>query len=544
MMLKQLIRQFFSNKCQLTSLRLDIADDNSPVNIHQCLVLSSHPVSNSISSRMQRCCLTLRHLYVCLKYTCFLEHLIEHIPNIERLSVTFKPRIDFGSRSKSSIEKLIKSHGNWFEKVPKLNYFTLKTFAKKDLEFAYLKWMLNNLNHIKKFNLHLQIYRMYSSSDILIREHVVDANFIRQYCLPDIIINLADFQFYIVSECQLLSSNIEQIKNSFQVHQFFNDHQWTNVTCFYDSLMSYQHLSSSNVKTLQFMNGLHFHASIFSWPHLQDISIDLHPSLYLLLEKFDEMYPNVSHIKVYTECYRDMDQSDLAVSLRVPFEIGQRKVTDIQLRNVTRLDLGFCQSPMIKSRNTPLDINKARAKIFAQLISMPIQLKYLLVEKIEWLYHIIQYASDELKQNALRSVRCADFGIPSCHYGCNESIHTGKNLMPFLTTHMPHLQTLHLWRPDDFPWTSIRPGIKPACFKYVNVSRWIESLQTSESIAEHTNVFEQDLSQLIERLKEFVFLDIHGKIDPGKLEAYRTMAATCFPQSRIEIGLTRFRLWM
>ncbi|CAF4298550.1 unnamed protein product [Rotaria magnacalcarata] len=175
-----------------------------------------------------------------------------------------------------------------------------------------------------------------------------------------------------------------------------------------------------------------------------------------------------------------MDQSDLAVSLRIPFEIGQRKVAGIQLRNVTRLDLEFCQSPMIKSRNTPLDINEARAKVFAHLISMLIQLKYLLVEKIEWLYHIIQYASDGLKQNALRSVRCADF----------------------------------------------------------------ESLQTSESIAEHTNVFEQDLSQLIERLKEFAFLDIHGKIDPEKLESYRTMAEACFPQSRIEIGLTRFRLWM
>ncbi|CAF4842283.1 unnamed protein product, partial [Rotaria magnacalcarata] len=109
---------------------------------------------------------------------------------------------------------------------------------------------------------------------------------------------------------------------------------------------------------------------------------------------------------------------------------------------------------------------------------MLIQLKYLLVEKIEWLYHIIQYASDGLKQNALRSVRCADFGTPSCHYG-----------------------------------------------------------------SEHTNVFEQDLSQLIERLKEFAFLDIHGKIDPEKLESYRTMAEACFPQSRIEIGLTRFRLW-
>ncbi|CAF4358814.1 unnamed protein product [Rotaria magnacalcarata] len=146
-----------------------------------------------------------------------------------------------------------------------------------------------------------------------------------------------------------------------------------------------------------------------------------------------------------------MDQSDLAVSLRIPFEIGQRKVADIQLRNVTRLDLEFCQSPMIKSRNTPLDINEARAKVFAHLISMLIQLKYLLVEKIEWLYHIIQYASDGLKQNALRSVRCADFGTPSCHYGCNESIHTGGNVASFLTTHMPHLQTLHLWRPDDFP---------------------------------------------------------------------------------------------
>lgn len=42
-----------------------------------------------------------------------------------------------------------------------------------------------------------------------------------------------------------------------------------------------------------------------------------------------------------------MDQLDLGVSLRVPFEIGQCNVSDIRLRNVTRLDLGFCQSPII-----------------------------------------------------------------------------------------------------------------------------------------------------------------------------------------------------
>ncbi|CAF0998932.1 unnamed protein product [Rotaria sordida] len=543
MMLKQLIRQIFSNKCQLTCLRLDIADDNSPINIHQCLILSYRSTS-SISNKMQYCCLTLRHLYICLKYTCFLEHLIEHIPNIERLSVTFKRRMDFEPRSKSNIETLIKSNGNWFEKVPKLNYFILKVFVKNDFEFAYLKWILNNLNHIQKFKLHLQIYRMYSSSDIMIKEYIVDANFIYQYCMPDIIINITDFQFYIISECQLLSSNIEKIINSFKIHQFFIDHQWTNVTCFYDPLMSYQHLSSSNVNILQFMNGLHFYANIFTWPRIQDVSIDLHPSLYLFLERLDEIYPNVSHIKVYTECYKDVDQSDLAVSLRIPFEIGQRKITDIQLRNVTRLDLGFCQSPMIKSRNTSMDVNKARAKVFAHLISMPVQLKHLLVEKIEWLYHIIQYASNELKTNALNSVQCAEFGIPSCHYGSNDSIHIGKNLVPFLSTHMPHLQTLHLWRPDDFPWTSIRPNINSGYFYYIDASRWTESLQTSESITQHVNIFEQDLCQLVEQLKQFVFLDIHGKIDPGKLEPYRSMIQKCFPCSIIDIELSRFRLWI
>ncbi|CAF4558696.1 unnamed protein product [Rotaria sp. Silwood2] len=137
-------------------------------------------------------------------------------------------------------------------------------------------------------------------------------------------------------------NNIEEIINSFKIHQFFIDYQSTNVSCFYDRILSYQHVSSSTVNTLQFMNGLHFEANIFTWPHIQDISIGLHPSLYLFLERLNEIYPNVSYIKVYTECYRDVDQSDVMDSLKIPFKIGHRKVTDIQLRNVTRIDLGFC----------------------------------------------------------------------------------------------------------------------------------------------------------------------------------------------------------
>ncbi|CAF5154487.1 unnamed protein product, partial [Rotaria sp. Silwood1] len=52
------------------------------------------------------------------------------------------------------------------------------------------------------------------------------------------------------------------------------------------------------------------------------------------------------------------------------------------------------------------------------------------------------------------SLRYAAFGISSCHIGADSSTHIGKQLVPFLNTYMPYLQTSRLWRPDDFPWTS------------------------------------------------------------------------------------------
>jgi hypothetical protein len=116
-MFKNLIRQIFSDKCKLISLRLDITNDGNPLNIHQCLASCSHPTSTSISNQIQYCCLTLRYLYIRLNYTSFLEHLIDHIPNIERLSVIFKDYMGVECQRKSDIETLIKSNGNWFEKV-------------------------------------------------------------------------------------------------------------------------------------------------------------------------------------------------------------------------------------------------------------------------------------------------------------------------------------------------------------------------------------------------------------------------------------------
>ena len=59
-----------------------------------------------------------------------------------------------------------------------------------------------------------------------------------------------------------------------------------------------------------------------------------------------------------------------------------------------------------------------------------------------------------MRGNALSTVLHAEFAIPSCHFASNTLIRVGKNLVPFLSTYMPHLQTLRLWRPDDFPWTT------------------------------------------------------------------------------------------
>lgn len=56
-------------------------------------------------------------------------------------------------------------------------------------------------------------------------------------------------------------------------------------------------------------------------------------------------------------------------------------------------------------------------------------------------------------------------------------------------------------------------------------------------------VFEQDLCQLFEQLKALTFLDISGKLDYEKKEPYYSMVRDRFPESRIDVELSRFRLW-
>ena len=158
------------------------------------------------------------------------------------------------------------------------------------MEFLYLKWLLNSVNYVEK----LQIYLRNEQKNILIRAEIwkslIDANFIRQYCLPDTTINLIHFDFYICSECQLTLEDMEKIIHSFQIHSFFASHQWTNVKCLFDPIMSCQHIISCFCNKFQLSKNPLYPRSLYGKA--------LHLSFYLFLQRFNDFYSNVSCIRV------------------------------------------------------------------------------------------------------------------------------------------------------------------------------------------------------------------------------------------------------
>lgn len=131
----------------------------------------------------------------------------------------------------------------------------MKSSINSDLEFVYLKWLLNNLNHITKLHIYLRRQGVWRTGQIIWKS-VIDANFIRQYCLPDKIINLKYFHFYIGRKYELSLVDIENIINSFKNDPFFISHQWTNIKCLYDQNVSYQHIFSSNFNKPQLSDSL------------------------------------------------------------------------------------------------------------------------------------------------------------------------------------------------------------------------------------------------------------------------------------------------
>ncbi|CAF5015825.1 unnamed protein product, partial [Rotaria socialis] len=117
--------------------------------------------------------------------------------------------------------------------------------------------------------------------------------------MPDILINLINFDFYIVSKCIfLLSTNdIEKIIDSFKTDRFVFNDQSTNVNCYLDSIMSHQHLSSTIINKPKIFDGIIDYLNIFDLQHVRYINVDLRPSIYLFLKQFDVLFPHIDCIK-------------------------------------------------------------------------------------------------------------------------------------------------------------------------------------------------------------------------------------------------------
>jgi hypothetical protein len=105
-MYQQLLCQIFSEQCQLTFLQLDIS--KSSYDIHRCL---------TVSDGFQSYCITLHHLQIHLGYACFLEDLIEHVPNLEQLSVQLQRLERYCRFQYPDIQSSMLPNVNWFNKV-------------------------------------------------------------------------------------------------------------------------------------------------------------------------------------------------------------------------------------------------------------------------------------------------------------------------------------------------------------------------------------------------------------------------------------------
>ncbi|CAF4806468.1 unnamed protein product, partial [Rotaria sp. Silwood2] len=116
-------------------------------------------------------------------------------------------------------------------------------------------------------------------------------------CMADTLKNLINFNFYIVSKCQLLLDNIQIIEESFKKHTFFLDHQWINVKCSFDQIMSYQHLSTIGIIKPKLFDGIINYRNIFDWKYVKYLNVNLNSSIDLFLGKFNIIFPHITCIK-------------------------------------------------------------------------------------------------------------------------------------------------------------------------------------------------------------------------------------------------------
>ena len=97
--------------------------------IHKCFI------SDPIQYEHQSFCLTLRRLYLRIRYIRFLQDLINHVPNLEQLSVEFEISLIFDLSWKANFEIMKRSNENWCNKVRRK--YTLSVSFEKFFHIKY-----------------------------------------------------------------------------------------------------------------------------------------------------------------------------------------------------------------------------------------------------------------------------------------------------------------------------------------------------------------------------------------------------------------------
>ncbi|CAF1316118.1 unnamed protein product [Rotaria sordida] len=298
LMFKKFLRTLFSDKCRLISLEVDISNDVSAVDIHKCFSLSSISINNVVVTQ----CMTLRYLHIHLIYGYFLERIIEHVPALETLSVVFIDSLMKESSYEPRMKRFASTILNWYEKMPKLKCFSLKSVILDDLQLVYLKWIINNVYYIEKLKVRLDIKTRTNETN------VIDVKL-------------------------LFENDIEKIIDSFKNDRIFIDRHWTNVKCYFDRVLLCQHISSIRITKPKLFDDIIDYPMIFNWENVRCMKIDLCPAIYSFLTEFDKIYPHIRSIQ-----FNMGRLSHLAYSTFLQSSLDI--VDDIHFQYVTRLDFG------------------------------------------------------------------------------------------------------------------------------------------------------------------------------------------------------------
>ena len=134
-MFQQLLYHIFSARSQLQSLQLNITELS--YDLHRCLTLYQDLPFKPDFAENQSYCTTLRRLDIHLHYRYILEDLVEHVPNLEYLSVYFELSLTDNTLSEINFPEPRLPNENWANKVREKCNILVVLYVENKLDFNF-----------------------------------------------------------------------------------------------------------------------------------------------------------------------------------------------------------------------------------------------------------------------------------------------------------------------------------------------------------------------------------------------------------------------